>query len=106
MKKSWWIAVFVAGLSATAPVLAHDTDWRAAGALRGGNPDLDDNGWVGPHDRGRMRREAAREEWRREEARRHFAARARAKHRAYHRARAYEAAAEARHEAARAHAWR
>lgn len=109
--KRWWMAVMAAaGLSFAAPVFAHDypaqrTDWRAAGAIRGGNPDLDSNGWVGPHDRGRMRREAQREAFRRAEIRRHFAEHERAKHRTYHRARAHGYAAAARTEAARAHAW-
>lgn len=107
--KPWWIAVFVAGLSFTAPVLAHDdhddrTDWRAARALRGGNPDLDYNGWVGQRDMRRMHREARREGARRDGLRRHFAVRARAKHHMYHRARARAYAEEAREAAARARA--
>jgi hypothetical protein len=109
--KPWWMAMFLAGLSLTAPVLAradyHDgVDWQAARALRGGNPDLDHNGFVGPVDRARMRHEAKRE------AVRHHYAVKRARHYVYHEARAAQYAAVARHAAAharaedaRAHAW-
>jgi len=121
--KGWSFAVFALGLSFAAPAFAHDDhddrgyrdgreyrderDYRAARAVRGGNPDLDHNGWIGPRDLHRIQREA-----RREEVRRHFTARARAKHHMYHRARARayaedarEAAARARAHAARAHHW-
>lgn len=101
--KRWWITMFVAGLSLTAPVLAqadyHDgVDVRAAHALRGGNPDLDHNGVVGPVDRARMREEAKREA-----IRRHYAAK-RVRHHVYHEARAAQYDAVSRHAAARARA--
>ena len=100
--KRWWIAMFVAGLSLTGPVLAHadyyGNDTRAAHALRGGNPDLDHNGVVGPVDRARMREEAKREA-----IRRHYVAK-RVRHHMYHEARAAKYDAAARHAAARARA--
>lgn len=115
--KSWWIAVFVAGVSFTAPVFAHDYDddrtaWSAGRAIRAGNPDRDRDDWDGPRDARREHRESRREEARRAEVRRYYAARAHAKHDMYHRARARayaeearESAARARAHAARAHRW-
>lgn len=109
--KRWFVTMFVAGLSFTAPILAHadyhdGVDWRAAHAIRGGNPDLDHNGVVGPIDRARVREEAKREA-----VRRHYAAK-RVRHHVYHEARAakyeakaHRAAARARAEEARAYAW-
>ena len=98
-----WIAMFVAGLSLTAPVLAQadyhaGADFRAAHALRGGNPDLDHNGVVGPVDRARIHEEAKREA-----VTRHYAAK-RVRHHMYHEARAAKYDAVARHAAARARA--
>jgi hypothetical protein len=105
--KRWWIAVFVAGLSITAPAFAHDHDDRAAGggdrradrAPSGGYAELDHHGRDDRHDDRRTYREL-----RRDQARRYFEARARAKHRMYHQARARAHAAEARYEAGRAYA--
>lgn len=106
--KRWWIAVFVAGISFSAPVFAHDDDddrtaWSAGRALRSGGHDRD-------HDRDRDRdgrhvqRESRREQARRAEIRHYYVARARAKHELYHRARARAYAEEARESAARARA--
>jgi hypothetical protein len=111
--KRWWIAVFVAGVSFTAPVFAHDYDddrtaWSAGRAIRAGNSDRDHDRWDGSRDARRTHREEAR----RAEVRRYYAARAHAKHDKYHRARARayaedarESAARARSHAARAHRW-
>jgi hypothetical protein len=76
--------------------------------LRGGNPDLNHNGVVGPVDRARIREEAKREA-----IRHHYVAVTRhERHHMYHEARAakYDAVAghaeaRARVEEARAHAW-
>jgi hypothetical protein len=84
--KPWWIAAFVAGLSFSAPVLAHDDhDERAQ---RGGYPDHDRSGWQRRTQHEHRHEHGRREQGRREQIRRHFAARAHAKHHMYHRAQA------------------
>jgi hypothetical protein len=106
--KRWWIAVFVAGVSFTAPVFAHDDDdrtaWSAGRALRSGTPDRDYEGWDGTRDGRRGHRKGRREQARHAEIRHYYVARARAKHELYHRARARAYAEEARESAARARA--